>query len=375
MSLAFDRISLLGRTREQWETWLASQGQSPLHAASLLRQIHGRGKLDFGQMDSVPKDVRKALRRQEEDRLPQIVGSSHARDGTRKWLLRLACGNVVETVLIPTPRRATLCLSSQAGCSLGCTFCRTGRGGFGRNLEAHEIVAQLWLVRHRLLPEVPLTHVVFMGMGEPLANLGAVAAAIGLFRDDHAYALGRRQVTVSTAGLVPGIDRLRRISDVGLAVSLHAPEDALRTRLMPINSRYPIDDLLAACRRYAEGRSRRHRIIFEYLLLDGVNDSPGCARALVRRLHGLPCKVNLIPFNSFPRSGYAASPEPVRVRFREILCEGGLVVTTRQPRGSDIAAACGQLAGDIRQVSVHMRRIGHAMQGREPSPTIPEAVA
>ncbi len=347
MSSAPGHIPLLGWGRKQWADWLTDRGCSPVHAASLIRGIHRDGDVALERIDSLPRTVRAALYGQLECRLPDVVESRRAEDGTRKWLLRLSCGNVIEMVLIPARGRVTLCLSSQAGCALNCTFCRTARSGFERNLATDEIVAQLWLVRHRLQPDIPVTHAVFMGMGEPLANLDAVAGAADLFRDSHAYALGRRQVTVSTAGLVPGIDRLRQRADVSLAVSLHAPEDDLRTQLMPINARYPIDALLAACWRYAEGRPRKHKIIIEYVLLDGVNDDPECARALVRRLRGLPCTINLIPFNAFPGSGYVASPEPARRRFREILCEAGLVATTRRPRGDDIAAACGQLAGDI----------------------------
>lgn len=353
MNSASGQIPLLGWSRKQWEDWLTDRDCSPVHAVSLIRGIHSHGEVDPERIDSIPQTVRSALRGRTECTLPDVVESSRAQDGTRKWLLRLTCGNVVEMVLIPAGGRATLCLSSQAGCALGCTFCRTARSGFERNLSAHEIVSQLWLVRHRLQPDVPVTHVVFMGMGEPLANLEAVADAANLFRDSHAYSLGRRQVTVSTAGLVPGIGRLREIADVSLAVSLHAPDDALRTQLMPINARYPIDDLLAACRHYVAGRARKHKIIIEYVLLDGINDHPECAQALAQRLCGLPCKVNLIPFNVFPDSGYAVSPEPVRSRFREILCEAGIVATTRRPRGDDIAAACGQLAGDIQKSRRH----------------------
>lgn len=362
-------IPLLGWSRKQWEDWLTDRGCSPIHAVSLVREIHRHGELSLERMDSIPQHVRAALREQTECALPSVVESSCARDGTRKWLLRLGCGDVIETVLIPAAGRATLCLSSQAGCALNCTFCRTARSGFGRNLTAHEIVSQLWLVRHRLQPEMPVTHVVFMGMGEPLANLDAVADAAHLFRDPHAYSMGCRQVTVSTAGLVPGIDRLRQVADVSLAVSLHAPDDVLRTQLMPINARYPIDDLLAACRRYADGGSRKRKIIIEYVLLDDVNDSPECARALAGRLRDLPCKVNLIPFNAFPESGYAASPEPVRNRFREILCEEGIVAITRRPRGDDIAAACGQLAGKIRKPRAGMPWANHSVLTHGPLPT------
>ena len=375
MNSAPGHISLLGWSRKQWEGWLTDRGCSPVHATSLVRKIHRHDELGLERMDNVPRSVRAALRERTEPMLPSVVEASCARDGTRKWLLRLACGDIIETVLIPTAGRVTLCLSSQAGCALNCTFCRTARSGFGRNLTAQEIVSQLWLVRHRLQPDVPVTHVVFMGMGEPLANLDAVADAAHLFRDDHAYSLGRRQVTVSTAGLVPGIDRLRQIADVSLAVSLHAPGDALRTQLMPINARYPIDSLLAACRRYVDGGSRRHRIIIEYVLLDGVNDSLECAQALAGRLRSLPCKVSLIPFNAFPDSGYAASLEPVRNRFREVLLEEGVVAITRRPRGDDIAAACGQLAGGIRQPCGGMLCVDRPVPMHEVRSTASGAVA
>ena len=369
------RIPLLGWSRKQWEDWLANRGCSPAHAIPLIRSIHDRGELSPERMDSVPPRARAALPERTESALPDVIESSRAQDGTRKWLLRLNCGNVIETVLIPAAGRATACLSSQAGYALGCTFCRTARGGFGRNLAAHEIVSQLWLVRHQLQPDTPVTHVVFMGMGEPLANLDAVVGAAQLFRDPHAYSMGRRQVTVSTAGLVPGIDRLRQRADVSLAVSLHAPDDALRARLMPINARYSIDDVLAACRRYAAGRSRRHRIIIEYVLLRDINDSPEHARALSKRLRGLPCKVNLIPFNAFPGSDYAASSESARARFREVLHEAGIVSITRRPRGDDIAAACGQLAGDIREPRAGMPWAGRSVSAREAMPAASGAVA
>ena len=369
MNSAPGRIPLLGWNRKQWENWLTDQGCSPIHAASLIRKIHRHGELNLERIDSIPQHVRIALCEQAECTLPDVVESSHAQDGTRKWLLRLDCGDVIEAVLIPTEGRTTLCLSSQAGCALNCTFCRTARSGFARNLTAHEIVSQLWLAQHRLQSDTPVTHIVFMGMGEPLANLDAVADAANLFRDPHAYSMGCRQVTVSTAGLVPGIDRLRQVADVSLAVSLHAPDDALRTQLMPINARYPIDDLLAACRRYVDGRSRKHKIIIEYVLLDGINDSPECARALARRLCDLPCKVNLIPFNAFPGSGYAASPESARNRFRETLCGEGIVAITRRPRGDDIAAACGQLAGDIREPRAGMPWVDDLALRHESLPT------
>jgi 23S rRNA (adenine2503-C2)-methyltransferase len=273
-----------------------------------------------------------------------------AGDGTRKWLLDVGTGNAVETVFIPEPRRGTLCISSQAGCALECSFCSTGRQGFNRNLTVAEIIGQLWLANRALgrgtISERPITNVVMMGMGEPLANFENVATALNLMLDDNAYGLSRRRVTVSTSGLVPAMDRLRQRCPVALAVSLHAPNDALRDQLVPINRKYPIKELLAACERYLDSAPRDF-ITFEYVMLDGVNDSVADARELVQLVRHTSCKLNLIPFNPFPNSGYRRSSTEAVSRFRDVLMGAGLIATVRKTRGDDIAAACGQLAGKV----------------------------
>ena len=277
---------------------------------------------------------------------PQIVGDTTAGDGTRKWLLKVDGANAVEAVFIPETSRGTLCVSSQAGCVLDCAFCSTGKQGFNRNLTTAEIVGQLWLANRLLDGERPVTNVVMMGMGEPLLNLDNVIPALRLMLDDNAYGLSRRRVTVSTAGVVPGIDRLRDECPVALAVSLHAPNDTLRDRLVPVNRKYPLPDLVKACNRYLD-TAPRDFITFEYVMLDGVNDSDAHARELVALAGKVRSKFNLIPFNPFPRSEFKrSSPERIR-RFAEILAQAGLTATTRKTRGDDIAAACGQLAGDV----------------------------
>jgi 23S rRNA (adenine2503-C2)-methyltransferase len=277
---------------------------------------------------------------------PRIVGDTAAADGTRKWLLKVDGANAVEAVFIPETRRGTLCVSSQAGCVLDCAFCSTGKQGFNRNLSTAEIVGQLWLANHLLEGERPVTNVVMMGMGEPLLNLDNLIPALRVMLDDHAYGLSRRRVTVSTAGVIPGIDRLRDECPVALAVSLHAPNDALRDRLVPVNRKYPLAALVAACKRYLE-KAPRDFITFEYVMLDGVNDADTHARELVALAASVRGKFNLIPFNPFPNSGFKrSSPERIR-RFAEVLQRAGLTVTVRKTRGDDIAAACGQLAGDV----------------------------
>ncbi|HYI87027.1 MAG TPA: 23S rRNA (adenine(2503)-C(2))-methyltransferase RlmN, partial [Burkholderiales bacterium] len=281
---------------------------------------------------------------------PQIVGDTRAADGTRKWLLKVDGANAVEAVFIPETSRGTLCVSSQAGCVLDCAFCSTGKQGFNRNLATAEIIGQLWLA-NRLLKvdrqgERPVTNVVMMGMGEPLLNLDNVIPALRLMLDDNAYGLSRRRVTVSTAGVVPGIDRLRDECPVALAVSLHAPNDELRDRLVPVNRKYPLSELVKACNRYLD-KAPRDFITFEYVMLDGVNDSDAHARELVALARRVRSKFNLIPFNPFPRSEFKRS-SPERIRgFADILARAGLTATTRKTRGDDIAAACGQLAGDV----------------------------
>jgi len=343
-------INLLGLRRRELEDFCAQLGEKPYRANQLLRWIHHAGVDEFGAMTDIAKPLRGRLAHCATVRAPAVREETVAADGTRKWLLDVGTGNAIETVFIPETHRGTLCISSQAGCALECSFCSTGRQGFNRNLTVDEIIGQLWWANKRLErgvgAERPISNVVMMGMGEPLANFDNVVAAIGLMLDDFAYGLSRRRVTVSTSGLVPVIDRLREECAVSLAVSLHAPNDALRDRLVPINRKYPIKDLLAACRRYIE-KSSRDFVMFEYVMLAGINDSVEQARALVRLARTVSCKVNLIPFNPFPDSGYSRSGPEAISRFRDVLMQGGITTTIRKTRGDDIAAACGQLAGRV----------------------------
>lgn len=331
-------------------------GEKPFRAKQLLHWIHQSGTADFAAMSDLAKSLREKLAAMAVIELPQITSDHVAADGTRKWLLSVGSGNGIETVFIPEANRGTLCVSSQVGCALACTFCSTGKQGFNRNLTVAEIIGQLWIANktvglntgdHASHANRAVTNVVMMGMGEPLANFDNVVTALDIMLDDHAYGLSRRRVTVSTSGLVPAIDRLRERCPVALAISLHAPNDALRDQLVPINKKYPIKELLAACQRYLPSAPRDF-ITFEYVMLDGVNDSTAHARELIKLVQDVPCKFNLIPFNSFPGSGFKrSSAEAVRI-FREILMQAGLVTTVRKTRGDDIAAACGQLAGQVK---------------------------
>jgi len=331
-------------------------GEKPFRAKQLLRWIHQSGTADFAAMSDLAKSLREKLATMAVIELPQITYDSVAADSTRKWLLSVGSGNGIETVFIPEANRGTLCVSSQVGCALACAFCSTGKQGFNRNLTVAEIIGQLWIANKMVGLEVSdkvpqanraVTNVVMMGMGEPLANFDNVVTALDIMLDDHAYGLSRRRVTVSTSGLVPAIDRLRERCPVALAISLHAPNDALRDRLVPINKKYPIKELLAACQRYLPSAPRDF-ITFEYVMLDGVNDSAAHARELIKLVQDVPCKFNLIPFNSFHDSGFKrSSAEAVRV-FRDVLMQAGLVATVRKTRGGDIAAACGQLAGQVK---------------------------
>jgi len=335
--------------------WFSELGEKPFRARQVMRWMHREGCDDFSAMTDVAKVLRAKLGEQAEIRAPALLRDSLSGDGTRKWLFDVGDANAVETVFIPETGRGTLCVSTQAGCALDCAFCATARQGFNRNLSTGEIIGQLWLA-NRLLGVAAgsgedngrvISNVVLMGMGEPLANFDNVVAALRVMLDDHAYGLSRRRVTVSTSGIVPAIERLREECPVALAVSLHAPDDALRDRLMPINRKYPLRDLMAACRRYLE-RAPRDFVTFEYVMLDGINDSDTHARELVALTRDVPCKFNLIPFNPFPGSGFARPPAR-RVRdFAGILLDSGIIVTTRKTRGDDVAAACGQLAGQVR---------------------------
>ncbi len=373
--------NLLQRDRAGLTEFCASLGEKPFRATQLFRWIHQKGVADFAAMSDLAASLR--------ERLPQCAGvqalpvrSEHrAADGTIKWLFDVGAGDAVESVFIPEPDRATLCISSQAGCAVGCPFCSTGHQGFSRNLDTGEIVAQLWFAEHEMrrrlqrpAGERVISNVVMMGMGEPLQNYAALLPALRVMLDDHGYGLSRRRVTVSTSGVVPMIDRLREDCPVALAVSLHAPDDALRNELVPLNRKYGIAELLAACRRYLS-RAPRDFITLEYCMLDGVNDSIQQAEALLALLGpqgasarsdaGLAAKVNLIPFNPFEASGLKRSP-PERVSaFAEVLQAGGLVTTVRKTRGDDIAAACGQLAGEVQdRTRVEERRVAGPQRRR-----------
>ena len=343
-------INLLDFDSEGMEKLFASLGEKPFRARQVLKWIHRRGAADFTAMTDIAKELRAKLNQAAAIEPPVVVGDSTAADGTRKWLLKVDGANAVEAVFIPEDGRGTLCVSSQAGCTLDCGFCATGKQGFNRNLSAAEIIGQLWLANRALGFHAggprAVSNVVFMGMGEPMLNLDAVIPAARLMIDDNGYGLSRRRVTVSTSGVVPGMDRLAEECPVALAVSLHAPDDALRDRLVPINRKYPIRELIAACNRYLE-RAPRDFITFEYVMLDGVNDSDAQARALLGIAAGVRCKFNLIPFNPFPDSGFRRSGAE-RIRgFAQVLQRAGLTVTTRKTRGDGIDAACGQLAGEV----------------------------
>lgn len=339
--------------------WFETLGEKPFRARQVMRWLHHFGAEDFGQMTDLAKRLRERLEAIAEIRPPRLVAEQAAADGTRKFLLEVGPGNQVETVFIPESGRGTLCVSTQVGCALECRFCSTGRQGFNRNLTVAEIIGQLWWA-NRALGRDPkgeriISNVVLMGMGEPLLNFDNVVTALSIMLDDHAYGLSRRRVTVSTSGIVPAMDRLRSRMPVALAVSLHAPDDALRNELVPINRKYPLSELMAACRRYVEDAPRDF-ITFEYVMLDGVNDQPEHARALIKLTRNVPCKFNLIPFNPFPDSGFRRSP-PERVRaFATILQSAGLITTTRKTRGDDIDAACGQLAGQVQDRSRRVLR-------------------
>jgi 23S rRNA (adenine2503-C2)-methyltransferase len=343
-------VNLLDFDGAALERWFGEHGEKPFRARQVLRWVHRCGESDFDRMSDLARTLRDKLKATAAVVPPAMIGDSTAADGTRKWLLDVGNANAVETVFIPEVNRGTLCVSTQAGCTMDCRFCSTGRQGFNRNLTVAEIIGQLWWANRALGAspggERAVSNVVMMGMGEPLLNFDATVAALRLMLDDHAYGLSRRRVTVSTSGLVPMIDRLRDECPVALAVSLHAPNDALRDALMPINRKYPIRELLAACVRYLD-RAPRDFVTFEYVMLDGVNDSAAHARELAALLADVPSKVNLIPFNAFPDSGFERSPREAIARFSDRLNAAGIVTTTRKTRGDDIDAACGQLAGQV----------------------------
>ena len=352
-------VNLLGLDHEALKAFCAGLGEKPFRAKQLLRWIHHAGADDFGAMSDMSKSLRQRLAESAAIVPPSVLRDTTAADGTRKWLLDVGTGNAIDTVFIPEANRGTLCVSSQAGCALECSFCSTGRQGFNRNLTTGEIIGQLWWANKSLgrgiTEDRPISNVVMMGMGEPLANFDNVVTAMRLMLDDHAYGLSRRRVTLSTAGLVPGIDRLREECPVSLAVSLHAPNDALRDELVPINRKYPIKELLAACLRYIDVAPRGY-VMFEYVMLAGINDSLAHARELAALAKKVPCKINLIPFNPFPGIQYLrSSPEAIDA-FRDVLANAGLIATVRKTRGDDIDAACGQLAGRVRDKTRRTKR-------------------
>ncbi|MGH8162531.1 MAG: 23S rRNA (adenine(2503)-C(2))-methyltransferase RlmN [Gammaproteobacteria bacterium] len=348
--------NLLGLDRAGLTAWLRERGEPPFRARQLMAWLYRRDTDAFTAMSDLAKSLRACLESEAELGMPEVVAEQTAADGTRKWLLASGTGNAIEMVFIPEPDRGTLCVSSQVGCAMDCAFCATGAQGFNRNLSTAEIVGQVRLADRMLPPrnaERPaVSNVVFMGMGEPLANYRNLVPALRLLTDPLGFNLSKRRVTVSTSGLVPAMDRLGEDCDVALAISLHAPEDALRDELVPINRRYPVAELMAACRRYTARGARRH-VVIEYVMLDGVNDSDRHARQLAGCLAGLNAKVNLIPFNAFPGTRFTCSPPERIARFREIVLRAGFMTVTRRTRGEDIAAACGQLAGQVRDRTRH----------------------
>ena len=376
------KVNLLGLDRAGMLAYCAALGEKPFRAHQLLRWIHQRGEDDWNAMSDLARSFRDRLREDAVIKAPAIIADHTAADATRKWLFDVGNGNAVEAVFIPEARRGTLCISTQAGCAVNCRFCSTGKQGFSRNLRTDEILGQIWLAGRLLVqagavarwkreagagaadvtadegdpadedPGAPaagsraISNVVFMGMGEPLLNYEALVPALRALVDDHGYGLSRRRVTVSTSGVVPMIDRLAQDCPVALAVSLHAGNDALRDELVPLNRKYPLAELMAACRRYLRVAPRDF-ITFEYVMLRDVNDSPAQARELVELVREVPCKFNLIPFNPFPESGLVRSQDAAISRFAEVLSAAGIVTTVRKTRGGDIDAACGQLAGEV----------------------------
>ena len=365
--------NLLDYDLEGLTAFCESLGEKRFRATQLFRWIHQNGASDFDQMTDLAKSLREKLPASARIQGMELVSRHDSADGTVKWLFGVGAGDVIETVFIPESDRGTLCISSQAGCAVGCRFCSTGHQGFSRNLTTAEIVGQLWFAEHSLRQQFKkqervISNVVMMGMGEPLQNYAQLLPALRVMLDDHGYGLSRRRVTVSTSGVVPIMDRLAQDCPVALAVSLHAPVDILRSELVPLNKKYPIADLLEACTRYQQSAPRDF-ITFEYCMLDGVNDQPEHAQQLITlmRQHaasGLSCKFNLIPFNPFPASGLMRSAMPKVVAFSKILTAAGIVTTVRKTRGDDIDAACGQLAGDIQDRTGVVRRMASQRQGK-----------
>ena len=348
-----EKVNLLGMSEQKLAEFFLAQGEKRFRVKQVMQWMHQRGVIDFDAMSDLSKALRAKLATLAKIDLPELVSEQTSEDGTRKWLVRVAGGSCIETVYIPEGNRGTLCVSSQIGCSLDCSFCATGKQGFNRDLSAAEIIGQLWIAAKSLDSLDPtknrvITNVVLMGMGEPLLNFDNVVDAMNLMMHDCAYGLSKRRVTLSTAGVVPALDKLGDVTDVSLAISLHAPNDALRNQLVPLNRKYPIAQLLRSAQNYlAKLPDKRRKITLEYTLIREVNDRPEHARELAALLVDTPCKINLIPFNPFDQSDYQRVSNNALYRFRDILIEAGYTVTLRTTRGDDIAAACGQLAGQV----------------------------
>lgn len=352
MTESTTKVNLLGMSPAKLEAFFDEIGEKRFRATQVLKWIHQLGATSFDEMTNISKALREKLNKIAEIRDPEVVLENVSKDGTRKWVIRTDGGSCVEAVLIPENGRATLCVSSQIGCALDCSFCSTGKQGFNRNLSAAEIIGQVRIAIRSFGPFDPsgdrrVTNVVLMGMGEPLMNFDNVVDAIHLMMEDNAYCLSKRRVTLSTAGVVPAIDKLGEVTDVSLAVSLHAPNDELRNQLVPINKRYPINELIDACNRYLSGLNDKRVATVEYTLIAGVNDQPEHARQLVKLLRRLPSKLNLIPFNPFPNSGYERPSDSAILAFKQVMLNGGVLTTVRKTRGDDVDAACGQLVGQV----------------------------
>ncbi|MBA1213281.1 MULTISPECIES: 23S rRNA (adenine(2503)-C(2))-methyltransferase RlmN [Pseudomonas] len=352
MTTATDKVNLLGLTQPQLESFFESIGEKRFRAGQVMKWIHHFGIDDFDAMSNLGKALKEKLKAAAEIRGPEIVSEDISRDGTRKWVIRVASGSCVETVYIPQNGRGTLCVSSQAGCALDCSFCSTGKQGFNSNLTAAEVIGQVWIA-NKSFGSVPakidraITNVVMMGMGEPLLNFDNVVSAMRIMMDDLGYGISKRKVTLSTSGVVPMIEELAKHVDVSLALSLHAPNDELRNELVPINRKYPLAMLLDACQRYIGQLGEKRVLTIEYTLLKDVNDLPEHALQMIELLRNVPCKINLIPFNPFPHSGYERPSKNATRRFQELLQQAGFNVTVRTTRGDDIDAACGQLVGQV----------------------------